>query len=319
MDSLKQLNIRWALHRDESEPTTRQRGLFIIWQLQKRGYNCDKWDGKEHADIIVLQYNMRDLDAALATGAVVVQDVNDQVFADHHSECHKFHDNINRVHAVVAGTERLAQHLRRMHPFVRVIQEPVDARYLAVEKKQHNGLNITWCGMDDNLRYFDEIDPVLQQLAKNHQFTMNVVCPPLDGKKQSNAEKVRQKPYPSKFHAWTMETLCEQMALADIAVVPLSQDSWSMCKSPNKVLSFMAAGIPVVASDVIPYRGVIRHGQNGFLCLHSEDWRDALSGLLTDEPLRAKIGVGGKITAMQFRVEEIAQDWVGLFKEIRPC
>jgi len=312
------LKIRWALHRDESEPTTRQRGLFIIRELASQGYDVAAWDGSSHADIIVLQYNMRLLNEAMRTGATVVADINDMVFAEHHPYYRETIAGLQRVHCVTAGTERIRQHLRRLHPFVRVVEEPVDPRYFAVEPKKHEGVNLVWCGMNDNLVYFRECDDALEQLAREFEFTVNIVCPKMDGFGKPNADKVAAKPYPAEFHEWTRERLLEQMALADMAVVPLFSTEWCQGKSGNKSLSFMAAGIPTTASDVLPYRPIIDHGRNGFLCTHPEDWYDALHGQLTDAQLRRSIGVAGRLTANQFTVEKIADDWLAVFEEIRP-
>ena len=314
---VKDLKIRWALHGPEWEPTSRQRGIFIYRQLQKIGFDADAWDLKSPADIIVCQYDMKHLDAALATGATVVQDVNDQVFAEHHKCYPQFRDNLHRVHAVVAGTERLGQHLERLHGFVRVIHEPVDERYLAVQRREHEGTNFLYTGLHDNIVYFSEIDSVLERLAKKHDFTVHFVLPDKDGLGRPNSKKIAAKPYNGVFHTWTIETLLAEMAVADIGLVPLFQSAWEMCKSPNKAVSFMAAGLPVAASDVIPYRNTIKHGDNGYLCLCGNDWYEALDALLSDPKLRKRVGSKGRVTAMKFGVDKIAQKWVELFDEVR--
>ena len=316
--NVKDLKIRWALHGPEWEPTSRQRGYLIFRQLQKMGLDADAWDLKSPADIIVCQYDLKHTKKALESGATVVQDVNDMVFAEHH-QCHKqFHEMIGQVHAVVAGTERLGQHLTGLHPFLRVIYEPVDDRYLAVEKKKHDGLEITWSGLHDNARYFAECDAALERLAKKHKFVVNILCPEKDGQGRSNAALVASKHYPTKYEPWTMEKMLEQLSVAGIAVVPLFNNAWTMCKASNKALCYMAAGAAVVASDVSPYQAIIKHGQNGFLCLDSDDWYSALDALLTKPQLRSKIGSSGRVTARGYAVDRICQQWVELFKEIRP-
>jgi glycosyltransferase involved in cell wall biosynthesis len=315
---MKDLKIRWRLHGPEWEPTTRQRGINVYRQLQSLGYNADAWDGKEEADIIILQYSMRMLDDALATGATVVADINDQVFAKHHSYHAETMRGLQRVPAVVAGSPRLAEHLERLHPFVRMIEEGVDSRYFGVERQKHDGINLAWTGMNDNLTYFDEIDGVLAELSKQHKFTVHIVCPPLDGFGKSNKAKVQKKPYKAVFHEWTMETLLEQMALADIAVTPLFQQNWCWCKCANKMLSFMAAGLPVVSPDVPSYRAVGRQGIDCFLCYHEKDWQEALTMLLTSPKLRSTIGKQARKTAQGYSVEKIAEQWLQLFREVRP-
>lgn len=314
---MKDLKIRWALHGPETEPTARQRGMLIYRHLQSLGYDADAWDLQESADIIVCQYDLKHLDNALATGAVVVQDVNDQVFAEHHAWHQRFVDNIHKAHAVVAGTDRLAQHLTRMHPFVRVIQEPVDDRYLAVKPKKHRGMNLIFMGMHDNVSYLTEVDNVLERLAYSHEFTVNFVIPKKDGFGNSNKSKVDAKPYSTSFHEWDMDTLLSQMAVADIGLVPLFHNGWTMCKSNNKLMSFCAAGIPSVASDLQQYRSSIRHGYDGFVATSEDDWQDAISSLLTNVAQRRKIGSNAHINASRWATNVISAQWEKLFQEIR--
>jgi len=316
---MSELKIRWRLYcDDEKEPTTRQRGVNVYRQLQQLGFDADKWDGREAADIIVLQYSMRLLDEALATGATVVADINDQVFAKHHAYHQETMAGLARVHAVVAGSPRLGQNLQRLHPTVRVIEEAVDGRYLAVERKKHQGLNVVWMGMHDNIMYFREIDPALEELAKKHDFTVHFVCPPNDGFGKSNADKVKTKPYPAQFHAWTMDDLLEQMAVADLAVVPLFQQEWTWCKCANKMLSFMAAGLPVVASRVPSYVAVAEPGTDSFLAYSPEEWYAALDQLFSDSGLRSRIGKRARLKARQYSIERIADQWVDYFRQVGP-
>lgn len=319
MSDLKDLKIRWRLHGDETEPTTRQRGINVYRELQRQGYDADKWEVGEPADIIVLQYGMRLLDEALATGATVVTDINDQLFAPHHPYYKETMAGLQRVHAVVAGSPRLMEHLVRLHPFVRMIEEGVDPRYFAVKKQKHGGTNMLYMGLHDNIVYFNEIDVVLERLAKKHQFTVTFLLPPLDGQQRSNANKVKAKPYPTKFIPWTMEDLLEQMSLADIGLVPLFQQEWTWNKCCNKLASFCAASIACVATDVPSYRAVMRHGTDAMLAYTQEEWEGFLGLLLSDSGMRSRLSVAGKRRASQFlSIETIAGQWLELFQEIRP-
>lgn len=316
---MKDLKIRWRLHGDETEPTTRQRGMNVYRELQRQGYDADKWEVGEPADIIVLQYGMRLLDKALATGATVVTDINDQLFAPHHPYYKETMEGLKRVHAVVAGSPRLGEHLVRLHPFVRMIEEGVDPRYFEVQRQKHKGINILFLGMHDNIMYFREIDAVLKRLASEFLFTVNFVIPSLDGFKKSNAAKVKAKPYPGVFHKWTMETVLKQMALADIAVAPLFQQEWTWCKCCNKLASYSAAGIPTVAADVPSYRAVMRSGIDTFLAYTEDDWYGGLKALLADGKLRTRMGNSARLRVLSaLSIEKIAGQWLELFQEVRP-
>jgi glycosyltransferase involved in cell wall biosynthesis len=311
------LKIRWRLFSDESEPTSRQRGINVYTELQRQGVDAAQWDGQERADVIVLQYNPRLLDEALAAAKTVVMDINDMTFAD----CYGNHDEmrraISRVHAIVAGSPRLEQYLVQMHPTVRMIEEAVDPKYFKVKRKKHEGtLQVFWMGMHDNMTFFEQIDGVLDALAQEFDFLVNFVCPEQDGSGRSNAEKAAAKPYNAAHHKWTFETVLQQMALGDLGVAPLFQNAWSWGKCANKALSMMAAGLPVAVEDVPSYRAAIEGGVEGYLCFGEGQWEAALRSLFGEAGVRKEMGKAGKEKAGQYAIEGIARQWAEYLREV---
>jgi glycosyltransferase involved in cell wall biosynthesis len=310
------LKIRWRHFSDLSEPTTRQRAYNVHTELQRQGVDAAQWDGSEKADVIVLQYSPRLLDEALAAAKCVVMDINDMTFAD----CYGNHDEmrraIGRVHAITAGSPRLAEYLVRMHPQVRMIEEAVDPKYFSVKQRKHQGTHIFWMGMHDNLTFFNEIDGVLEKLAQEFDFTIHFVHPDKDGKGNSNEEKVKAKPYQGVHHTWTMETVLDLMSRCDIGLAPLFQNAWCWGKCANKALSMMAAGLAVVVEDVPSYRAAIADGEEGCLCFVPEDWEAYLRELFSDGARRKAMAKAGRAKAQEYAVEGIAKQWLSWLTEV---
>jgi len=80
----------------------------------------------------------------------------------------------------------------------------------------------------------------------------------------------------------------------DIMVAPLQKTLWYEGKSALRVGAGMAMGIPVVASPVGEQKYVIKHGVNGFLAKHEEEWYQYLKLLIEDGKLRREIGRKGR-------------------------
>jgi len=62
---------------------------------------------------------------------------------------------------------------------------------------------------------------------------------------------------------------------------------------PQVILEAMAAGLPIIASDITSHRDVIRHGFNGFLVSSKNDLIEAIE-TLSDETTNLKIGANAK-------------------------
>ena len=70
----------------------------------------------------------------------------------------------------------------------------------------------------------------------------------------------------------------------------------------------MAAGKPVVASNIEGYAGIVSHGQQGLLFPRkdTESLAEALGTLIRDPELRRKLGSQGRKTVEQYRWDRVA-------------
>jgi glycosyltransferase involved in cell wall biosynthesis len=82
---------------------------------------------------------------------------------------------------------------------------------------------------------------------------------------------------------------------AEIGLSPFPRHPLLDCGSPTKVVEYLALGIPVVANDNPDQERVLRDGGGG-LCvpLTGRDFAQAVSRLLTDEPLRRAMASSGQ-------------------------
>jgi glycosyltransferase involved in cell wall biosynthesis len=100
----------------------------------------------------------------------------------------------------------------------------------------------------------------------------------------------------------------------DIGICPLLDTQFARCKSAIKALEYFSRGTPVVASDVLPYRNFIRHGETGFLCKYDHEWLKYLSLLAGDEDLRLKMGAAAKEEARKWTIENNWQLWADAYE-----
>lgn len=101
--------------------------------------------------------------------------------------------------------------------------------------------------------------------------------------------------------------------ITDVFVLPSASEGLS-----NALLEAMAAGLPVVASNVGGNRDVVEHGVSGFLV----DWADpggpaALVGrLLDDTMLRRRLGEAASRRAHDFSIASVADRYSDLYRAV---
>jgi len=100
---------------------------------------------------------------------------------------------------------------------------------------------------------------------------------------------------------------------ADIFCIPATgQESFGIV-----LLEAMAAGKPIVASNIPGFAGVLTHGAEGLLVTPRDDeaLADALLSLLKDQDLRQQMGSNGRSKAERHSWESIAQRTVDFYVE----
>ena len=97
----------------------------------------------------------------------------------------------------------------------------------------------------------------------------------------------------------------------DIGLAPLTGTEFDKSKSFVKALEYNARGIPVLATDLEPYRGYVKDGVNGFLIRQDHEWLKRLSELASDDALRARMSEQSKqcarIWTIRARLDPLAR------------
>jgi hypothetical protein len=114
---------------------------------------------------------------------------------------------------------------------------------------------------------------------------------------------------PGSDKRWSATDSWAAIASCDIAVITGSDVETSFCKSGNRIIQAMALGLPVIAHDIPAYRGIIKHGRNGFICRGQEEWAFALNALRSGD-LRERLRRSGHRYARRyFRPKRVGDLW----------
>jgi glycosyltransferase involved in cell wall biosynthesis len=226
-----------------------------------------------------------------ASNSNVVFDFDDAIFLGKKRE-----DHIGWICAqaqwVIVGNDYLADFARRFTDRVTVIPTVVETdRYAlhqdGIAKKDAGRTRVGWLGSDLSIRetlfvYWE----MLGRIQKSLDFDF-IICS-------------RPRPVPPSnavdwsYLEWSPATEEAIARHIDIGIMPLVDDGYQRGKCGLKLLQYMAAGLPAVASPVGVNRSIIEAGASGFLADNETAWRDALATLIGSADLRAAFGQAGR-------------------------
>jgi glycosyltransferase involved in cell wall biosynthesis len=190
------------------------------------------------------------------------------------------------VDVVAAGNDVLAGVARRSARATAILPTSIDtAAYRPTTATAADAPTIVWIGSPENLVYLEILRPALARLSVRYPtLKLRVICSRFPDWGEVNVERI----------AWSTATEAESLAASHIGVMPLTDDEWARGKCAFKLLQYMAAALPCVASPVGANTEAVLEGVTGFHARTTEEWERHLESLIRSPALRARLGAGGR-------------------------
>lgn len=300
---------------DLDQPSFRHRMRALIgtleaagWQIREERfpsgrYGLRTWERRSllrEADVVVLhQIKLSALEARLFArfSRRRIFDVDDAIYVrkprrlgeaadDSPWRKSKFAATCRWVDVVAAGNEVLAGVARATARDIAILPTSIDtAAYWPTTATAEDPPTIVWIGSPENLIYLEMIRPALARLSGRYPaLRMRVICSRFPQWPELNVERI----------AWSSATEAQSLAGAHIGVMPLSDDEWARGKCAYKLLQYMAASLPCVASPVGANTEAVIAGVNGFHARNADEWERHLEALIRSPDLRARFGAAGR-------------------------
>ncbi len=208
---------------------------------------------------------------------------------------------------VTVTVEPLAQIHREMGARkVAVLPNSVPEYVLDIPKRKHDRPRIGWTGgASHGIDIHQAVPAVRRFLNKNSDW--DLLIGGTDYRPSFNPRNWDQM----MFSEWKEINKCEaeyyESLDFDIGLAPVRDTPFAKSKSAIKALDFNARGIPVIASDVEPYRNYIVPGENGFIAKDDHEWMKYLRLLTGDKELLHDMSIKSKEHASRCTIE---QNWV---------
>jgi hypothetical protein len=190
---------------------------------------------------------------------------------------------------VTPGNAYLAEFARRFTSNVTVIPTVIDTDRYTVAPPRPAGapVRVGWSGSDQSITaaLFPSL-PMLAALQARLGFEFVIVTNtrptlPVSGLRFT-------------FVPWKAEEEGELGRHMDVGLMPLVDDAFQRGKCGLKLLQYMAAGLPAVASPVGVNAEIVIRRETGFLAERDEDWGAALEELVRSADLRNSMGRRGR-------------------------
>jgi hypothetical protein len=166
----------------------------------------------------------------------------------------------------------------------------------------HHGGPYAPGGMEDLRRIRD----LLHRLARHHRLSLTVIS----DSPGAYRRWVGDWTIPTRYVAWTAETFLPALAAHAIAVIPVSLNAFTACKTSNRVALALHSGL-VVVGDAVPSYEPYR------AACELDNWEAGLRRYLADPEARRRDVEGGRaIVDRAATLEHVAERWHDLLAEV---
>lgn len=181
---------------------------------------------------------------------------------------------------VSVTTNRLAEEVRKQNKNVYVLPNAIDPQNHYAQKinmTQSYNMQIGYLGGSTHINDVELIRGLNNKLVNSGlDYTFNLFGYKHDTAYQRYAEIITSKAkYTENLQLHAPLPVPEYLVLynmVDVALAPLCKNKFNSLKSELKLIEAGTFKIPVIASGVDPYKGIIRHRKNGLIADNKSDW-----------------------------------------------
>jgi hypothetical protein len=334
---------------DINDPADRMRCFEIVEELKRQGIDAGIYRDQSDFDILViLNHNYKFWINLINDNPdkIFVFDLSDDIFSpnlDNKSASEKTKvlikktvdlfapaltskknaiTLIGRCDFVTTSSKLLGAKIEKYAKNHKTISDPVNMeiypKFQTHNDEQKKKITIVWTGYGENVPFLKIVEKPLSLLAKKYSIVVDIITSEKRSTRYAgtfdNIELIKKFRFPAKFVKWDLKTVNERLISGDIGIVPITA---KIAKSSNKIVTMMAVGLPVVASDNVEYRKVIINGETGFLAKTEDDWYKYLERLIIDGKLRKKIAEHGlQIARKDYSLQAIGAEWKDLLEQL---
>lgn len=188
----------------------------------------------------------------------------------------KYDELIRHAAGVIVANDFLCEKVKPLNKNILLLPTVIPLEeYQQPSPPKPERFTIGWIGTPVTYRYLENLSETLQKAAREVDFDLKVIAgknlPPIPGVRMHFAD-------------WSTETEVQELKTCHIGIMPLPDDAFARGKSAFKLIQYLGAGLPAIASPVGENCKVVTP-ETGFLAGTEEEWLNAIRRLAQDRKL----------------------------------
>ncbi len=220
----------------------------------------------------------------------------------------KYPQLIANAAGIIAANDNLLERFRQYNEKILKLPTVPPVEIHPVSRRKPEKLTLVWTGTPVTYQFLYERRQALRMAAEKTDFELLVVA---------SENLPRMEGVNCRYFNWNQETETTALSKAHAGLMPLPDTPFARGKSAYKLICFLRAGIPGIASPVGENCRVIENGVNGMLALSDEEWVQAIAAL-ENADLRQKLMQGAKASAEKFHLPECAGKLAAFIRSVFP-
>lgn len=217
--------------------------------------------------------------------------------------------------AILAGNAYIAEWFAQYNNNIHVIPTAIDTeRFKPRTPDNHSRpdrkFTVGWTGLSSNYGYILAIEKPLAIFLEQYDAKLLIISDRPPKLTLIPAHRIDYRPWSPNIEATAINDM-------DVGIMPLPDTPWTRGKCSFKMLQYMSAAIPVVASPVGMNADVFQYDTVGYPASSCDDWLDALISIYENEGLSATMGSNGrKVILDHFSLGAISEKIADIFHSL---
>ncbi|CAN5312943.1 glycosyltransferase family 4 protein [soil metagenome] len=225
---------------------------------------------------------------------------------------------IKRANTVICGNRFIAEYVEKKGANAVIVPTVVDTeKFVPVEKNNQIPV-LGWIGTHSTFPLLQSVFPVLERLARKHEFVLKIVG--------AGVEDIKLQGVKIENLAWNLKREISDFQSLNIGLYPIqatknASDEWLLGKSGFKAIQYLSVGIPFVMTPIGVCAEIGEPNKTHFNAKTDEDWYNFLDKLLANADLRQKMREKGREYSLKHftvpkQTEILAETFRSALKEI---